>query len=131
MIAVDTNVIVRLLVGDDRTQFAKARRLFDERSGQDGAVWVSQTVLVELAWVLSRTYGRSRAEVAGAVRALASNATVALEDSESVAQAMVLYESGSADLADCLLAAKAARQGAEFLATFDRGMRSLPGVRVL
>lgn len=131
MIAVDTNVIVRLLVGDDRAQFTKARRLFEERSGQDGAIWVAQTVLVEMAWVLMRTYGRSRADVAGALRALASNATVALEEAASVADALALFEAGSADLADCLLAARAARQEVEFLATFDRGMRSLPGVKLL
>jgi predicted nucleic-acid-binding protein len=131
VIAVDTNVIVRLLVGDDRAQFTKARRLFEERSGQDGAIWVAQTVLVEMAWVLMRTYCRSRADVAGALRALASNATVALEEAASVADALALFETGSADLADCLLAARAARQEVEFLATFDRGMRSLPGVKLL
>ena len=131
MIAVDTNILVRLLVGDDRAQLAKARKLFDERADVPGAVWVSQCVLVELAWVLARTYSRSRTDIARALRALASNATVALEASEAVVRAIELYESGAADFADCLLCTRAGQQEVEFVATFDRGMRSLPQVKVL
>lgn len=130
MIAVDTNVLVRLLVADDRTQHLRAARFFDAQAREPGSVWVSQVVLAELGWVLSRTYARTRAEVAQAVRALASNATVALEHPRAVERAVELYENGRADLADCLLSARAQVEGFEGVVTFDRGMRGLPGVSV-
>lgn len=130
MIAVDTNVLVRLLVADERSQHLRAVRLFDEQAHEPGSLWVSQVVLAELGWVLSRTYGRTRAEVAQAVRALAGNATVSLEQPRAVEQAVGLYESSRADLADCLLAARAQVEGLQGVFTFDRGMRGLPGVSV-
>ncbi len=45
--------------------------------------------------------------------------------------ALGLFEASSCGFADCLVVAKHARQGCDFTATFDRGMRKLPGVKVL
>ena len=52
MIAVDTNVLVRLLTGDDLKQAAAARSLFAA-----GPIWIAKTVLLETAWVLRSLYG--------------------------------------------------------------------------
>ncbi|MEY8875324.1 MAG: PIN domain-containing protein [Leptothrix sp. (in: b-proteobacteria)] len=131
MIAVDTNVVVRLLVQDDPLQSAKARRLFDAQAGEDGSLWLSDVVLVEVSWVLARAYDRSRVEVVTALRALASHATVQLESTAAVREAIALYEHGPADFADCLLVAQAQALGCEQVATFDRKLRDLPGVKLL
>lgn len=131
MIAVDTNVLVRLLVNDDAAQAAKARDLFDEAAAQDRAIWVSDTVLVELAWTLARVYGRSRLDVSKALRALSAHATVLLESGAAVRSATDAFERGPADFADYLLCAKATLAGCDYVATFDRGMKSLSGVKLL
>lgn len=131
MIALDTNVLVRMLVGDNQAQAQRAKLLFDAAAAQGEELWVCDTVLVELVWTLSRAYARARADIVTALRAMASNATVALESAAAVAAATDAYEQGSADLADCLLCTKAAMAGCEQVATFDRGMRSLPNVRLI
>jgi predicted nucleic-acid-binding protein len=56
---------------------------------------------------------------------------LAFEDREGVAAALGLFESGSCGFADCLVVANHARQGCEFTATFERGLRKLPAVQVL
>jgi predicted nucleic-acid-binding protein len=131
VIAVDTNILVRLIVADDASQADKARRVFDDAAGRGARVWVADTVLVELAWTLGRAYARDRADIVKALRALASHATVALESPAAVRAATDAFEQGPADFADCLLSAKAAAAGCDGLATFDRGMKGLPGVRLL
>lgn len=131
MIAVDTNVLVRLFVADDPSQAARARKLFDTAAENEATVWVSDTVLVELAWILGRAYARDRADIVKALRALASHATVALESPQAVRAAADAFERGPADFADCLLSVKARAAGCDQLATFDRGMKGLPGVRLL
>lgn len=55
----------------------------------------------------------------------------AFEDREAVLAALSLFEVGSCGFADCLVVAEHARKGCEFTATFDRGMRKLPGAKVL
>jgi predicted nucleic-acid-binding protein len=66
-----------------------------------------------------------------AVRSLLKGTAFAFEDREAVVEALTLFESGSCGLADCVVVARHARQGCDFTATFDRGMRKLPGVKVL
>ncbi len=122
MIAVDTNILVRLLAGDDAAQSARAQKLFDQLGEADQSAWVSDTVLVELVWTLARAYGRSREELSLAIRALADHGSVTLESGPAVKQALPLFEQGSADFSDCLLATKAALAGCERLVTFDKGM---------
>lgn len=131
MIAVDTNVLLRLLVGDDPSQAAKARRLFDRADAEQKTIWVSDTVLVELVWTLARAYSRDRADIVKALRTLSSHATVVLESAAAVRDATDAFERGRADFADCLLCVKAQMVGCDEVATFDRSMRALPAVRVL
>jgi predicted nucleic-acid-binding protein len=113
VIAVDTNVVVRLLVADDVDQGKRAAELF-ARTAQ---VLVAKTVVLETAWVLQSAYGFSRHDVAGALRRFAGLPNVVLEDAEQVAFALDLA-SGEVDLADALHIA-ACRDAGTFY-TFDR-----------
>ena len=131
MIAVDTNVLVRLFVNDDRAQAAKARALFDSHADEDDSLWIADVVLAEFVWALDRVYERPRSDIATVLRALAGNATVLLEASASMGAAIALFEQGPADFVDCLLAAKAQTRGCSALRTFDRKMKDLPGVMPL
>ena len=130
MIAIDTNVLARLFINDDKAQAQKARALFDTCADNDKLLWIADIVLVELVWALDRSYDRPKDEICTALRALAGNATVCLESADSVDQAITLYGQGPAGFADCLLAAKASLT-CEALRTFDKKMRSLPGVKLL
>ena len=60
--AFDTNVLVRVLVGDDPAQTRKAERAFIEHARGDG-VFVSLVVLAETAWVLSAAYEWDQATI--------------------------------------------------------------------
>jgi predicted nucleic-acid-binding protein len=131
VIAVDTNVLLRLLVGDDPSQAAKARRLLDRADAQQKSVWVADTVLVELVWTLGRAYSRDRTDIVKALRTLSSHATVVLESLGAIREATDAFEHGRADFADCLLCAKAQSARCDEVATFDRGMKGLPAVRLL
>lgn len=131
MEAIDTNLLVRLFVRDDEAQANKVRDLFDRRADEEGALWIPDIVLVELVWTLGRIYERSRTEIRTALLALRGNATVRLESATAVAEAILLYEQGPADFADCLLVSKAAQAGCKSVRTFDRKMQGLPRVKML
>jgi predicted nucleic-acid-binding protein len=70
MIAVDTNVLVRLVVKDDPDQFALAERLVREAAESGEPCLVSDPVLCELEWVLESSYGASRSDVLAAMQNL-------------------------------------------------------------
>lgn len=131
VIAIDTNVLVRLFVNDDAMQAEKARTLFDAHADEDESLWIADVVLAELVWALDRSYGRSRSDIVRVLRALASNATVRLESAACIGAAASLYERGPADFVDGLLAVKAQALGCEALRSFDKKMKGLPGVALL
>ncbi len=131
MIALDTNVLVRLFVNDDAAQAHKARALFDAHADEDDSLWIADVVLAELVWALDRSYTRPRTDIVTVLRALAGNATMQLESAACIAEATMLYEHGPADFVDCLLAVKAKEMGCEALRSFDKKMKGLPGVALL
>lgn len=77
MIALDTNVLVRLVTRDDEAPVQRAKTVFDTHAGEDGGLFVADIVLVELYWTLARSYELSRADIARMVRARLDNASIA------------------------------------------------------
>ncbi len=96
MIAVDTNVLVRLLTGDDSKQEAAARSLFTREP-----IWIAKTVLLETAWVLRSLYGLGETEIQAAFTKLLGLENVHAEDESSVAAALALTTRGI-EFADAL-----------------------------
>jgi predicted nucleic-acid-binding protein len=89
MNAVDTNILVRLLTGDDPTQERAARSLLASDS-----VWVAKTVILETAWVLSRLYGFDDATIVDALTRFLGLDNVQVEDEPAVAAALALTVHG-------------------------------------
>ena len=119
MRAVDTNVVVRYLTGDDPGQAARAKAAIDA-----GNVFVSTTVLLESAWVLRSVYGLAGEEAAAALRAFSGLPGVSVESPDLIAEALGRAETGM-DIADALHLGAAAR--CEALLTFDRRFIELAG----
>jgi predicted nucleic-acid-binding protein len=112
MLAVDTNVVVRLIVADDARQAARARTLFERHT-----VFVADTVLLETEWVLRSCYGLPSKAVHTHLTALAGLPQVRLQAPQRAAKALEWYGVGL-DFADALHMA-ACNEGVTF-ATFDR-----------
>ena len=114
MLAVDTNIVVRLLVNDDARQGAAARRLFESDE-----IWIGVTVLLETAWVLESVYDLSADETVKALQRLLGLPNVRAEDPGAVAAALDVAGRGL-ELADALHLMRAPGD-AEFV-TFDRAL---------
>jgi predicted nucleic-acid-binding protein len=89
VVAVDTNVLVRLLTGDERNQAAAARRLFATEQ-----IWIAKTVLLETGWVLRSLYGFEEGEIREAFTKLLGLKNVSAEDESAVAAALALTAHG-------------------------------------
>jgi len=114
MLAIDTNVIVRLLTNDDPDQAAKAKGLI-----ANADVFVATTVLLETEWVLRGAYRLAKSDILAALRAFAGISTVRLEDPVRVEAALTLA-AGGMDFADALHLTGA--EGCDAFITFDQRM---------
>lgn len=111
MLAIDTNVIVRLLAEDHPEQAARARTLLERET-----VFVALTVILEVEWVLRSAYGFESARVLGAIRAFVGLSNVVVQNASALARALSWAESGM-DFADALHLAQAA--DCEAFVSFD------------
>jgi predicted nucleic-acid-binding protein len=126
MRAVDTNVLVRLIVGDDARQTAGADAIVEQ------GVWASVVVVMETTWVLRTAYRLSPVELADAIDMLLRNKYLTLQDSDAVAAALELFRSRPAlGFSDCLILELARKAGHLPLATFDRALGRVEGTQKL
>ena len=112
MISVDTNVIVRLLTGDDQPQFRKAKSLFEKES-----IFITTTVILETQWVLRYAYHFKPLQIADAFQSLFGLVNVRLEEPHIVADA-IKWHKKDLDFADALHISKS--QNSRSFATFDK-----------
>ena len=126
MRAVDTNLLVRLVVGDDQNQVRTAEAFVAK------GAWVSQLVLAEMAWVLDTVYSRSPAQIASAIDRLLNQKELTLQDADVIALALENFRSRPAlGFSDCLVLEIARKAGHLPLGTFDRNLAKLDGAHRL
>jgi predicted nucleic-acid-binding protein len=114
MLAVDTNVIVRLLTLDEPRQAARARTAFARET-----IFLPKTVLLETEWVLRRLYGFDQNQIAAAFAALIALNNVRCEDLTAVTTALKWLSVGM-DFADALHVASSGL--AQRFGTFDANL---------
>lgn len=126
MRAVDTNVLVRLVVRDDPEQVRTAESFI-----ASGA-WVSQLVLAETMWVLEAAYDRTPEQIATAADMLLDHKSLSIQDADVVMNALAYFRKRPAlGFSDCLVLEIARKAGHLPLGTFDRDLAKADGAKRL
>ncbi|MBW4554865.1 MAG: type II toxin-antitoxin system VapC family toxin [Trichormus sp. ATA11-4-KO1] len=94
MIAVDTNIVVRLLTQDDELQYEKSLEIFNNYQ-----IFIPETVILETEWVLRFAYKFKPKEICIALHKLCGLANVHLTNAHLMAQVLHWHEAGL-DFAD-------------------------------
>lgn len=113
-VVVDTNVLVRAVVGDDAAQARVAARVLTDAD----VIAVTLPCLCEFVWVLLRVYGFQAADADAAIRALLAVANVAVNRPAVEAGLSMLAAGG--DFADGVIAYEGRWLGGESFVSFDR-----------
>lgn len=126
MQAIDTNVLVRLLVRDDEQQVTRADAFVVH------GAWVSSLVLAESVWVLESVYERSAKQIATVIHMLLNHAQLVLQDPDVVEKALASYQNNTkVGFTDHFILATAQKAGHTPLASFDKAFAKLEGVKNL
>jgi len=112
MIAVDTNLLVRLLTKDDLSQAKRAAKIIVSDN-----IFIPKTVMLETEWVLRHAYGIGKEAIMGSFQKMMGLPNVSVEDQQTVFQAISWYGSGL-DFADALHLASSMK--ADKFVTFDK-----------
>ena len=130
MTALDTNVLMRYLVGDVPQQAEAARVLIDGLT-PDEPGYICREVVLEVAWVLGRSYGFTRRQVAEALMDLTASDTLVVENSDDVAAAAYRFRQGGVGFSDLMILRAAERANSTPLQTFDQRFARIQGVSLV
>lgn len=122
----DTNVLVRFLVGDDRQQAEAASSHIRKVTAEGGTCFINLIVFCELVWVLESAYGYGKTEIAGVLEKMLGTRQFEIEAKDIARQAVHDYGRGKGDIADYLIGRINHAQGCDRTATFDRSLKSSP-----
>lgn len=126
MLAVDTNVLVRLLTRDNLKQAHAAEQFMAK------GAWVSHLVLAETVWVLEAVYERTAAQLIAALELMLVHETLVLQDADTIRSALAHFrEKPVLGFSDCLVLEIARKAGHLPLGTFDKALAKLGGAQKL
>ncbi len=131
MIALDTNILVRLVLHDDESQARAAERLVVRARRERTPLWISDVVLCELVWVLTRRAGLARADIADALDQLLRTELIVVSDPGVADRALEAYRDGKGDFADYMIREQGLAAGASDVVTFDRALKGEDGFRLV
>ena len=113
-ITLDTNVFVRVVVGDDPAQSRSAQAALKRAD----LIAVTTSMLCECVWVLSRGYRLPSNEIANAIRSLIASSAV--EANRPAIEAGLAAMDSGGDFADSVIASEGASLGGDTFASFDK-----------
>ena len=120
MKALDTNVLVRFLVQDDKKQADVVQSLFYEAENNKQSFFITLLVVLELIWVLEAIYDVTREDILLSLNELLSMPVLSFEKQGVLRRFILSAHSTSFDLSDLLIAHSANDESCETTYTFDK-----------
>ncbi|MCF6266247.1 MAG: type II toxin-antitoxin system VapC family toxin [Desulfuromusa sp.] len=120
MKAIDTNILVRFLVGDDEQQARKVYNIFKQIESDKSELFVPFLVVLELIWVLQSAYNIPQQEIIDSISELMLMPILKFEHSTTLQKFTKDATGTKYDLSDLLIAYSAAERGCETTLTFDK-----------
>src|ERR1700690_1259626 len=120
MIGLDTNVIIRYLLQDDKQQFARVEQIIEQGIQRGECFHVCLIVLCEVVWVLDYTYELTKQEIMHFLEILLHSEQFEVENRELVMNALKEYQESKTSFADCLIGLANQLHGCMTTYTFDK-----------
>ena len=120
MKAVDTNILVRFLVGDDEFQAEKVYTIFKKAESDKKVLFVPLLVVLEMIWVLESVYEISRAAILETISDLLLMPILKFDQQPALQQFVHSAQGNTYDLPDLLIANSAKEKGCKAIITFDK-----------
>jgi predicted nucleic-acid-binding protein len=125
--AIDTNVLVRLVTKDDKSQYKKAQAFVAAHQ----PVLVTQLSVLELVWVLMSRYRLDKERTCQVVHALLETRELNIQAPGILEAALKTWKKSKADFADCFILETVMDACESPLGTFDTALGKLEGCKEL
>ena len=122
MIALDTNVLVRMLIEDDEKQTRKVKKLIESVEKKDQQIIILNEVLIETVWVLESVYECTREEIYRFLETLMRTSIFVFSEPQVMRNAIYQFKKGG-DFADLVIVMQALYHHAKKIFSFDKKLQ--------
>ena len=123
---IDTNVVLRYLLGDHPEFSPKAEAfMFDVSKGVKKAE-ILDVVIVECIYVMEKYYEIPKTEIVEKLSGILNFSGIVNPDRSEILEALLKYENSNIDIVDCILAARSSPE--KVVISFDKDMKKLKAV---
>ena len=116
---IDTNIIIRFLIGDHKEHLIESTRIFEEIESGNLQVEILDVVLMEVLFVLTKFYDLPKSDVVTDLKAILALEGVINSNKVILFDALSLFVDKNVDFVDALICTKSKLQGYEWL-SFDQ-----------
>ncbi|MDO9453677.1 MAG: type II toxin-antitoxin system VapC family toxin [Stagnimonas sp.] len=127
LLAVDTNVLLRVFINDDELQHAASKRLIAQSAKAGHRIFIAVPVLCELVWVLQARHKLGREACVALLDGLLDNALFLVDQVNVVRAALARFGAQPGGFSDYLIAEIAAANGAKPVYSNDRALLKSSG----
>ncbi|MES2682323.1 MAG: type II toxin-antitoxin system VapC family toxin [Pseudomonadota bacterium] len=127
LLAVDTNVLLRVFINDDELQHAASKRLIAQAAKAGHRIFIAVPVLCEMVWVLQARHKLSREACVALLDGLIDNTLFLVDQVNVVRTALARFSTQPGGFSDYLIAEIAAANGAKPVYSNDRALLKSPG----
>jgi predicted nucleic-acid-binding protein len=120
MKAIDTNILIRFLTGDDEFQTKRVYDIFKKAESEKNELFVPLLVVLEMIWILESVYEIPRKEILNAIGDLLLMSILKFEQQPVLQQFIHSAQGNKFDLSDLLIAHSARINGCNTVLTFDK-----------
>ena len=131
-VAIDTNLLVRYLTGDDPQKAMAVDNLLNRAIRGELKILIPSIVVAELVWVLESFYVMKAQEIAELVEAIVNTPGVEVTDKGIIVSALRLYRNKHIDLIDAWITEFAKEREIKTIYTFDkRHFKDINGIEAI
>ncbi len=123
---IDTNVLLRLFLEDDKRQAHAVQELFQKTFHDKKKLFVPDMAIAEIVWFLEKKEGLSSPVIATILRFALEDERMVFENQQRLLVATAFYEQHSVDFIDAYQAALVQEKGLEAVVSFDKDFSRLP-----
>ena len=120
---IDTNVILRYLLNDHKRFSPIAKAFMQDVAKGIKKAELQSVVIVECVYVMEKFYEIPKNEIVDKLSRILNIKGIVNADKSAILDALVKYENSSADIVDCMLAAKSSPQSV--IVSFDKDFKRL------
>ncbi len=130
MKGLDTNLLLRLFVGDDPGQLRAATRYIERIASAGLTGFVNRVVLCELIWTLRRMYHLDRDDIGRVLDTLFNMRELEIDARDLALDALRQFHDGH-DFADALIGLTNRMHGCSVTGTFDQDATRIDGFEMV